>query len=88
MPQRKRYRRGAGMSHLKTALKHRGMKSARRIGKHIFNQEMGKLFLIPSLRPKYSSKTQLVKNEINDAMRQFRKHPIAHIKHAIHLLRK
>ena len=88
--QKRRYRkrRGAGVSHLKNALKKRGMESVKRIGKHIFNQEMGKRFLIPSLRPKYSSKTQLVKNEINAALRQFRKSPLAHVKHAMKLLRK
>ena len=90
MPRRKRRqrKRGAGISHLKNALKNRGMKSVKRIGRHILNQEMGKRFLIPSLRPKYSSKAQLVKNEINEAMRQFRKSPVAHMKQAMKLLRK
>ena len=91
MPRRKRRRqrkRGAGISHLKNALKNRGIESVKRIGRHIFNQEMGKRFLIPSLRPKYSTKTQLVKNEINEAMRQFRKNPMTHMKHALKLLRK
>ena len=85
--QRKNFR-GAGLSHLKSALKNRGMQSAKRIGRHIFNQEMGKMFLIPALQPKYSSESQLVKNEINDAIKQFRKNPTGPLKHAMNLLRK
>ena len=41
--QRKNYR-GAGLSHLKNALEKQGMKSTKRIGRHLFNQRMGKCF--------------------------------------------
>ena len=80
--------RGAGIKHVKEALKRRTMKSVKRVGKHIFNQELGKIFLVPGLRPNYATKSQLLKNEVRSAMREFRKKPLAHIKHAFNLLRK
>ena len=85
---KRRTQRGKGFSHLKDALMARGMESANRIGKHIFNRKLGETFLVPGLRPKYSTPLELVENEIRQAVQEFKSRPMHHLKTAYKLLRK
>ena len=79
--------RAGAIKHLKAAIKNQASDSAHRIEKHIINRKLGETFLIPSLRPKYSSTTNLIKEELNRTSKQVRKHPWKTLKSAYKLLR-
>lgn len=82
-----RRQRAGGMKHLKAAIRKRASDSAHRIGKYIINRKLGETFLIPSLRPNYSSTSDLIKEELNRTVKEVRKHPWKTLKSAYHLLR-
>ena len=85
---KKKTQRGKGFRHLKEALYNRGKESANRIGQHIFNRKLGETFLVPGLRPKYSTPIELFREEIDQAVNQFKKDPVKYLKHGFALLRK
>lgn len=92
-PRRRRRRRrprqsGAGLKDLKQALIHRAAAGATRIGKHIVNRKLGEMFLVPGLRPTYSTTGQLIKEELSRVGKELRRHPVSHLKTAFNLLRK
>jgi len=84
---RVRRQRAGGIKHLKDAIKKRAFDSAHRIGKHIINRKLGETFLIPSLRPKYSSTSDLIKEELKRTSKEVRKHPWKTLKTGYRLLR-
>ena len=87
---KRRYRkyRGGGLKHLRAALTPKIKESAKRIARHTINRKLGETFLIPSLRPKYSTPKQLIKEEAIHWLKKARANPKKTIKTAWRLLRK
>ena len=85
--QRRRRQRAGGLKHLKAALTKRASESGQRIARQIIKRKLGETFLIPSLRPKYPTTSELIKHEIDQAMKQARKNPGKMLKTGYRLLR-
>lgn len=82
------HRQSAGsMKHVKAAVTKRASASAHRIGKQILKRKLGETFLIPSLRPKYPSTSDLIKQEVRRTGKEIRRNPWKTMKTTYRLLR-